>query len=53
MSDSHVMHCDVFSSLLDAAGLSVPESNGKNPVRGMSLLPHMLSDGKTSVPERP
>ena len=52
VSDSHVMHCDVFSSLLDAAGLSVPESNGKNPVRGMSLLPHMLSNGETSVPER-
>ena len=52
VSDSHVMHCDIFSSLLDAAGLTVPESNGKNPVRGMSLLPHMLSDGKTSVPER-
>ena len=52
VSDSHVMHCDIFSSLLDAAGLTVPESNGKNPLRGMSLLPHMLSDGKTSVPER-
>lgn len=52
VSDSHVMHCDIFSSLLDAAGLTVPESNGKNPVRGMSLLPHMLSDGETSVPER-
>ena len=52
VSDSHVMHCDIFSSLLDAAGLSVPESNGKNPLRGMSLLPHMLSDGKASVPER-
>jgi arylsulfatase A-like enzyme len=52
VSDSHVMHCDIFSSLLDAAGLTVPESNGKNPVRGMSLLPHMLSGGKTSVPER-
>ncbi|MGI9453170.1 MAG: sulfatase-like hydrolase/transferase [Pirellulales bacterium] len=52
VSDSHVMHCDIFSSLLDAAGLTVPESNGKNPLRGMSLFPHMLSDGKTSVPER-
>ena len=52
VSDSHVMHCDIFSSLLDAAGLTVPESNGKNPIRGMSLLPHMLSDGKASVPER-
>ena len=52
VSDSHVMHCDIFSSLLDAAGLTVPESNGKNPLRGISLLPHMLSDGETSVPER-
>ena len=52
VSDSHVMHCDIFSSLLDAAGLTVPESNGKNPLRGMSLLPHMLSDEETSVPER-
>ena len=52
VSDSHVMHCDIFSSLLDAAGLTVPESNGKNPLRGTSLLPHILSDGKTSVPER-
>ena len=52
VSNSHVMHCDIFSSLLDAAGLTVPESNGKNPLRGMSLLPHMLSDGETSVPER-
>ena len=51
VSDSHVMHCDIFSTLLDAAGLTVPESNGKNPLRGMSLFPHMLSDGKTSVPE--
>jgi len=52
VSDSHVMHCDIFSTLLDAAGLTVPESNGKNPLRGMSLFPHMLSGGKTSVPER-
>ena len=52
VSDSHVMHCDIFSSLLDAAGLTVPESNGKNPLRGMSLLRHILSDGKTLVPER-
>lgn len=52
VSDSHVMHCDIFSTLLDAAGLTVPESNGKNPVRGLSLVPHILSGGKTSVPER-
>ena len=52
VSESHVMHCDIFSTLLDAAGLTVPERNGKNPVRGISLLPHILSSGKTSVPER-
>ena len=52
VSDSHVMHCDIFATLLDAAGLTVPESNGKNPVRGLSLVPHMLSDGETSVSER-
>ena len=52
VSDSHVMHCDIFSTLLDAAGLTVPKSNGKNPIRGVSLLPHILSDGKTSVEER-
>lgn len=52
VSDGQVMHCDVFATLLDAAGISVPESNGKNPVRGLSLLPHMLSGGKETVPER-
>ena len=46
------MHCDVFATLLDAAAIPVPERNGKNPVRGMSLLPHMLSVGKETIPER-
>lgn len=52
VSDGQVMHCDVFATLLDAAGISVPESNGQNPVRGLSLMPHMLSRGKETVPER-
>jgi arylsulfatase A-like enzyme len=50
ISDGQVMHCDIFATLLDAAGITVPKKNGKNPVRGMSLMPHMLS-GKT-IPER-
>ena len=52
VSDDQVMHCDVFATLLDAAGLTVPTMNGKNPVRGMSLMPHMLSAGKKTLPER-
>ena len=52
VSDDQVMHCDIFATLLDAADIPVPERNGKNPVRGMSLMPHMLSAGKETIPER-
>ena len=52
VSDDQVMHCDIFATLLDAAKIPVPKMNGKNPVRGMSLMPHMLSTGKKTVPER-
>ena len=51
-SNDQVMHCDIFATLLDAAGITVPKMNGKNPVRGMSLMPHMLSVGKKTIPER-
>jgi len=52
ISNDQVMHCDIFATLLDAATIPVPKMNGKNPVRGMSLMPHMLSSGKKNVPER-
>ncbi|MHC4743322.1 MAG: sulfatase-like hydrolase/transferase, partial [Planctomycetota bacterium] len=52
VSNTQVMHCDIFSTLMDAADIPVPEMNGKNPIRGMSLLPHMLSTGKRTIPER-
>ena len=52
VSDGQVMHCDIFATLLDAAGIPVPERNGRNPVRGMSLMPHMLSAGKETISER-
>ena len=52
VSRDQVMHCDIFATLLDAAGITVPKRNGKNPVRGISLMPHMLSGGKELVPER-
>jgi len=46
------MHCDIYATLLDAAGIPVPKMNGKNPVRGTSLMPHMLSSGKKTIPDR-
>lgn len=52
VSNDQVMHCDIFATLLDAAKIPVPKMNGKNPVRGISLIPHMLSSGKKTLPER-
>ncbi|MCK4959633.1 MAG: sulfatase-like hydrolase/transferase, partial [Planctomycetes bacterium] len=52
VSDDVVIGADVFSTVLDAAGIDVPKMNGKNPVRGVSLLPHIESDGRQGVGER-
>lgn len=52
VSDAQVMHADIFATLLDAAHIPLPEMNGKNPMRGLSLIPHMTSAGKEAVPER-
>jgi arylsulfatase A-like enzyme len=46
-----VMHFDIFSTILDAAGLTVPRMNGQNPVHGRSLLRH-ISKVKEPIPER-
>ena len=51
LSDN-IMHADIFATLFDAAGISVPSINGKNPVHGISLLPHIVSGGRQHVPER-
>ena len=52
VSDAQVMHADIFATLLDAAHIPLPEMNGKNPMRGLSLIPHTTSAGKEAVPER-
>ena len=52
VSDAQVMHADIFATLLDAAHIPLPEMNGKNPMRGLSLIPHMTSAGEKEVPER-
>jgi arylsulfatase A-like enzyme len=52
ISDSQVMHADVFATLLDVAGIPLPKMNGENPMRGMSLISHMKSGGQAAIPER-
>ena len=52
ISNDQVMHCDLFATFLDIATIPVPEMNGQNPVRGMSLIPHILSAGRENIPQR-
>lgn len=52
VSDANACHFDVFSTILDAAGVPIPEKNGAFPVHGVSLLGHLKSGGKTPLPDR-
>ncbi len=52
VSDADAAHFDVFSTILDAAGVPVPERNGAHPIHGVSLLPHLRSGAATPLPDR-
>jgi arylsulfatase A len=52
VSDADAVHFDLFSTVLDAAGIPVPERNGVHPVHGVSLLPHLRSGGREPLPDR-
>jgi len=52
VSDAPAVHFDLFSTILDAAGVAVPERNGDYSVHGVSLLPHVRAGGKTALPDR-
>ncbi|MBL7187230.1 MAG: sulfatase-like hydrolase/transferase [Phycisphaerae bacterium] len=52
VSNELAMHFDVFATVLEAAGLDVPSTNGRNPVHGMNLIEHILSGCMEPLPER-
>lgn len=52
VSQADAAHFDLFSTILDAAGVPAVAKNGDMPVRGTSLLPHLRSGGRTALPER-
>ena len=45
------MGADILPTLLDFAGIPVPETNGDHPLRGISLMPYLKQPQK-SVPQR-
>jgi arylsulfatase A-like enzyme len=52
VSGASAMHFDLFSTILDAAGVAAPDSNGGYAVSGVSLLPHLRSGGRDPLPDR-
>jgi arylsulfatase A-like enzyme len=51
-SNAAAVHFDLFSTILEATGTAIPAKNGRHPVRGVSLLSHLRSGGKTPLPDR-
>jgi arylsulfatase A-like enzyme len=52
VSNADASVVDVFSTVLEGAGISVPKANGRHAVQGVSLLPHLRSNGRTPLPDR-
>src|SRR5690606_15458793 len=52
VSHADAAHFDVFSTVLEAAGIAIPQHNGRHPVHGVSLLAHVKSGGRSPLPDR-
>ncbi len=52
LSRASGVHFDLFATILDVAGTEIPDTNGRIPMDGVSLLPHLKSGGKAALPDR-
>ena len=52
VSEANAASFDIFSTILDAAGVPVPPEKRRLPVRGVSLLPHLRSGARVELPDR-
>ncbi len=52
VSHANAVHFDIFATILDAAGVAVPKTNGSYAVSGRSLLRHLRSGANTALPDR-
>lgn len=51
-SHASVVHFDIFTTVLAAAGVPVPTHNGSFPVHGVNLLPLLRKPTTESLPDR-
>lgn len=52
VADAQAVHFDLFATLLEAAEVPIPETNGGFPVHGRSFLAYAKSGGAAPWPER-
>jgi arylsulfatase A-like enzyme len=52
VSNAPAMVFDLFATCLEAVGLEIPDTNGKRPVHGVSLVSHAASGGTEPLPDR-
>jgi arylsulfatase A-like enzyme len=52
VSSASAVHFDLFATILDAAAIELPKTNGRHAVSGISLLPHLKSGGQQPLPDR-
>lgn len=52
VSDADAAHFDLFATILEAAGVEVPEENGGYGVSGVSLLDHLRSGARDPLADR-
>lgn len=52
ISQADAVHFDIFATILEAAGVVLPKTNGDFAVSGQSLLPHLRAASKTPLAER-
>ena len=52
VSNADGVHFDLFTTILDAAGTDIPDTNGRLDIDGISLLDHLRSGGQSALPHR-
>ncbi len=52
VSRADAVHFDLFATILDVAGMPMPNKNGRLSMDGISLLEHLTTGAAASIPDR-